>query len=274
MQAKKLAAFTLIELLIVVAIIGLLAGISAGVYPMYIRRAKLTKTQTKISALESAIETYKLHIGRYPRQGRLYSELTQSSGVRWQGPYIKIDQEDRNSLAPAPGMSNADFANNIAAMAIINPQGQRTASSPHSGSPGSDESGYLVGEPGFADGFGRRMLYIPHNVYSDDGNGTCNSSGAWDSFFCIPVNPIPDPHAETGFGESGFYNPNTFQLFSAGSDGEVLVDSDDRIIPLFWSNGLNDDGGQGLLGSELQDDNSPDDFFSWNTVFLEDDAAN
>lgn len=64
MANKK--AFTLIELLIVVAIIGILAAIAVPNFLNAQIRAKVARSVSDLKAIESALETYKIDKGQYP----------------------------------------------------------------------------------------------------------------------------------------------------------------------------------------------------------------
>ncbi len=66
MNAKK-NAFTLIELLIVVAIIGILAAIAVPNFLQAQTRAKVAKAVSNMKAVETGLEMYYLDKGSYPR---------------------------------------------------------------------------------------------------------------------------------------------------------------------------------------------------------------
>ena len=66
---KKLQqGFTLIELMIVVAIIGILAAIAIPAYQDYTQRAQVGEAFTVVSAAKTAIEEYAQTNGEYPPQ--------------------------------------------------------------------------------------------------------------------------------------------------------------------------------------------------------------
>src|SRR5690348_17156290 len=60
------AAFTLIELIVVIAIIGVLAALIFPVVGVVNRKKQINTAQTQLKALEVAIDGYKTKLGFYP----------------------------------------------------------------------------------------------------------------------------------------------------------------------------------------------------------------
>lgn len=90
-KATRHSGFTLLELLVVMVIIGLLAGYVAPRYFAQVGKSEVKVARAQIDALEKALETYRFDVGRYPttEQG-LEALMKAPPGVpKWQGPYLK-----------------------------------------------------------------------------------------------------------------------------------------------------------------------------------------
>ena len=85
--------FTLLELLVVIVIIGLLAGLVAPRYFEQVGKSHTKIAKAQIDSLEKALDQYRLDVGRYPTSEQGLAALnTKPQGVdRWTGPYLKKD---------------------------------------------------------------------------------------------------------------------------------------------------------------------------------------
>jgi general secretion pathway protein G len=83
--------FTLLELLVVMVIIGLLAGYVAPKYFSQVGKSEVKVAQAQIDALEKALDQYRLDTGHYPTtELGLTALMTRPANEpKWQGPYLK-----------------------------------------------------------------------------------------------------------------------------------------------------------------------------------------
>lgn len=96
-RVHRAAAFTLIEILLVIVIILLLAGaLVVFVLPQQ-EGAEKNTTKLKLSQVATALDTYRLNLGRYPaeQEGGLDALVKKPTydnpklTEKWQGPYLK-----------------------------------------------------------------------------------------------------------------------------------------------------------------------------------------
>ena len=85
------SGFTLLELLVVMVIIGLLAGFVAPRYFAQIGKSEIKVARAQIDAFEKALETYRIDNGKYPsnEQGLQVLRIRPPGESRWDGPYLK-----------------------------------------------------------------------------------------------------------------------------------------------------------------------------------------
>ncbi len=88
---KKHKGFTLIEIMVVVAVIALLGAMIGPTLFNKVQQAEETRVAQDIRAIESALKFYRLDNYRYPTQGQGLDALVRApSGAedRWNGPYL------------------------------------------------------------------------------------------------------------------------------------------------------------------------------------------
>lgn len=88
---ESAAGFTLLELLVVVVIIGLLAGFVAPRYFGQVGKSEMAVAKAQIDALEKALDQYRLDTGRYPSNELGLKALVDrpASEPKWLGPYLR-----------------------------------------------------------------------------------------------------------------------------------------------------------------------------------------
>ena len=105
------AGFTLVELLVVLAILGLIVALVTPQVLKYLGRAKTDTARIEIQTLGNALDLYRLDMQHYPTQQEGLQALVEApSGATdlWRGPYIKqrdlpLDPWGRPYLYRSPG---------------------------------------------------------------------------------------------------------------------------------------------------------------------------
>lgn len=82
--------FTLLELLVVMVIIGLLAGYVGPKFFGQIGKSEVKAARAQIDALTKALDQYRLDVGRYPgtEQGLAVLVARPADEPKWAGPYL------------------------------------------------------------------------------------------------------------------------------------------------------------------------------------------
>src|SRR5688500_1366213 len=89
-RLRRSAGMTLIEIMIVIAILGLLAGIIGVNVVNRFEEARRETARTQISAFKSALTLYNRDCGKYPSTAQGLNVLVQNPGncSRWKPGYL------------------------------------------------------------------------------------------------------------------------------------------------------------------------------------------
>jgi general secretion pathway protein G len=107
--------FTLLELLVVMVIIGLLAGFVAPRYFAQVGKSQVKVAKAQIDALDKALDQFRIDVGRYPtsEEGLQVLVTAPNGEPNWGGPYLKkgvpMDPWGRPYVYEQPGSHNGDF---------------------------------------------------------------------------------------------------------------------------------------------------------------------
>jgi general secretion pathway protein G len=89
LRRSNRVAFTLLEVLLVLAILVVLASLAVTVFSGSQKQAKIDQAKTEVKTISDAANYYKLHVGGWPQT--LDDLRDNVSGVEgWKGPYIKL----------------------------------------------------------------------------------------------------------------------------------------------------------------------------------------
>lgn len=95
---ERVRGFTLLELLVVIVIIGLLAGYVAPRYFSQVGKSEVQVAKAQIESLEKALDLYRLDVRRYPSREQGLKALVErpANEPSWMGPYL------RKAIPPDP----------------------------------------------------------------------------------------------------------------------------------------------------------------------------
>ncbi len=90
-RAARDGGYTLMELLVVLAILGLLTAIATPYVLHYLETAKVKTARTEIANIGAGLDMFKADVGRYPSTNEGLNALLKAppDAENWDGPYIK-----------------------------------------------------------------------------------------------------------------------------------------------------------------------------------------
>lgn len=107
--------FTLVEIMIVIAIIGVLAGVAVPRLAGRTEDARIQATKLQIENLGMALDAFEYDCGRYPTTQEGLKVLRENTGgwANWKGPYLKknvpLDPWKSPYVYESPGQRNKDY---------------------------------------------------------------------------------------------------------------------------------------------------------------------
>ena len=114
-RGRRSFGFTLLELLVVMVIIGLLAGFVAPRYFAQVGKSRVKAAHAQIDALDKALEQFRLDVGRLPttEEGLAALNAAPAGMTNWGGPYLKkavpLDPWGHSYQYAQPGTHQNDF---------------------------------------------------------------------------------------------------------------------------------------------------------------------
>lgn len=111
--------FTLIEMLVVLVIIGMLAGLVGPKLFGRVDSSKVKTAEVQIKMFKGSLETFRLDVGRFPTQAEGLLVLNQTPAeerarAHWRGPYldqdVPLDPWSNPYQYSVPGANGQPFA--------------------------------------------------------------------------------------------------------------------------------------------------------------------
>lgn len=91
MKLTTQSGFTLLELLVVLGIIAMLAGLVGPQVMKHMGESKVKAAKVQLEDLAQTLDMYKLDVGSYPTTEQGLAALIENPGdiQRWNGPYLR-----------------------------------------------------------------------------------------------------------------------------------------------------------------------------------------
>lgn len=171
--------FTLIELLIVIAVIGVLVGLAMPVYTTVQRKAKETKAKAEMNSIETAIKSYEMTYGILPLPDNIAASGMVSGGQTYADLFTYLTNvsypNDATVTGNGRGIRFLDLPNNYSTNGFEDPWSQDFTIYLD-----TDYDGIIRGpNANAANGQGFTNLYGSVFIYTHDGNDATDTIYSW-----------------------------------------------------------------------------------------------
>lgn len=94
-HARMRSGFSLIEIIIAIAIVGLMVGLGVGAF-QYLGKAARTATDSNLQSVKLSLQSFNSDTGAYPATlaDLLMRPADPKLSKRWRGPYLEKEVED------------------------------------------------------------------------------------------------------------------------------------------------------------------------------------
>lgn len=127
MQTKKQAGFTLIELMIVVAIVGILAAVAIPAYQDYIKRSKVSELAATLAACKTSVaETYASNGNNFASIASADDAGCNDSGSQYVEPGLTVAGDPSVITVQARAIGTGVDGNTLTLTAVVDAAGNIT----------------------------------------------------------------------------------------------------------------------------------------------------
>lgn len=197
--------FTLIEVLVVVSILGVLAGLISVLITQAGKRKLKFETEQTITLVRTAIDRYKTDFHRLPPE-----TMAGFAGTQWAGLSVSGNTTNECNECLLVALRHPDLSTPLDQLPSGDPYGNRDNDIWNKVPMGSD----VVDAKEILDAYGTPIVYITKNHYDDPVQITLMDGTP------VEVRAVKRP-------SGAYYNPDSFQLISLGPNYQQ--DPDEKV---------------------------------------------
>ena len=185
-------AFSLIELLTVVAVVGILFGITLGLVQGVKRRETTARAKAELTHLAQALEDYKRHYGDYPQTGLAAHATPAVSAVIGSTPAEALFFNALTGVFGPSRFSAADRLNGPRLVDLTRLTPEVAIAAATFGVPAGNPPRKILVANSFLDPWGRRYQYYYRPAAPVNANGVVSGTNSWQAGSYVLYSVGPD----------------------------------------------------------------------------------